>query len=236
MRTGVRSNTPRDEMQQNEVLRPYLSTLFPPNSGPKRFLDLSCGSRTDIKRLVEEEGHTWIGVDQVRLPGVVTADVHMLPFRNNEFDIVYSAATFEHYYNPWQVAREVARVLRPGGLFCGLIAFIQPWHGDSYYHFTHLGTEQMLREAGFEILDIRAGDTHGLPYLIKSMFDTPFSSVGKAISSIGTMLAGFRRYFYPYFVRLIYFGNLNESEKRLQFLRDDALRYAASILFLSQKM
>ncbi len=220
---------------QNEIFKHYQGAIFGNGSSDQLLLDLSCGIRTDIREVVEGLGHRWIGVDQFDWPGVIKADVHHMPFEDSIFDVVLSAATFEHYYDPWQVAREVHRVLKPGGVFCGLIAFLQPWHGDSYYHFTHLGTRQMLSVCGFEVMDIRASDDHGVPYLIQQMFPAPFAAVGKALSSYGVLLALVRRKIFPSLIKLLYLNDKAARERRLQFLNDDDMRFAASILFLSRK-
>lgn len=221
-------------IDQNEVLRPYQEAVLPNRSPSRRFLDLSCGTRPDIKEVVEGLGHVWVGVDQIDRPGIVKANVHYLPFASGTFDVVFSAATFEHYYNPWQVALEVNRVLKPDGFFVGLIAFLQPWHGDSYYHFTHLGTKQMLLVAGFEVLDIRAGNSHGVQYLIEQMFPRP-PLLGKVLAGYGRALAAVRRFAFPTMIRMLDIHNNKMKERRMQFLHDDDLRFAASIIFLSRK-
>lgn len=220
-------------IKQNEILKNYSELIFSNKKG--QFLDLSCGTRDDIKQIVESFDWTWIGVDQIDKEGIIKADVHNLPFQNNQFDVVYSAATFEHYYNPWKVASEVERVLKNGGYFCGLIAFIQPWHGDSYYHFSHLGTKEMLNKIGFRIIDIRAGDINGLKYLIQTIFPSPFSIIGKSISFFADILIKIRKHLFPLFIKLMYFRNKDQKLKKLLFLKDDEIRYAASIVFCSQK-
>jgi SAM-dependent methyltransferase len=222
-------------IHQNEILRHYQDAIFNQGGSDLQFLDLSCGIRTDIREVVEGLGNRWVGVDQFDWPDVIKADVHHLPFEDGTFDVAFTAATFEHYYDPWQVAREVQRVLKPGGLFCGLIAFLQPWHGDSYYHFTHLGTRQMLSTSGFEILDIRAGEDHGVPYLIQQMFPSPFAGIGKVLSTYGSLLAWSRRTIFPSLVKLLHFNNADKKQQRLLFLEDDDVRFAAAILFLSRK-
>jgi SAM-dependent methyltransferase len=45
------------------------------------------------------------------------ADARCLPYRDDEFDTVLSAHVLEHLPAPFAALREMARVLRPGGLF-----------------------------------------------------------------------------------------------------------------------
>jgi len=45
------------------------------------------------------------------------ANVEQLPYGNDRFDIVFSDNVLEHLTEPARVLREVARVLRPGGVF-----------------------------------------------------------------------------------------------------------------------
>lgn len=126
------------------------------------------------------------------------------------------------------MAREVSRVLKQGGYFLGLIAFIQPWHGDSYYHFSHLGVKQMLDEIKFKIIDIKPGDINGVSYLIQCLFPKP-------IGFIGNILFWGRKKLTPLIIKIIYLKNQKTKEKKLKFLKKDNIRFAASIIYLSQK-
>lgn len=58
-----------------------------------------------------------------------------LPYREGVFDAVISKAAFEHLVRPWEMANEVYRVLKPGGLLQVDTAFMYPLHGDPYHFF-----------------------------------------------------------------------------------------------------
>ena len=58
-----------------------------------------------------------------------------LPFVDASFDAVISVAVLEHVRDPFQCAREIARVLKPGGqLFC-CVPFLQPEHGYPHHYY-----------------------------------------------------------------------------------------------------
>jgi SAM-dependent methyltransferase len=86
----------------------------------------------------------------------LVADAHALPFADASFDFVFSLAVFEHLHSPWIAAREIARVLKPGGAAYTLCAFLQPLHGypDHYFNATESGLARLfaddfdVREAG----------------------------------------------------------------------------------------
>jgi len=58
-----------------------------------------------------------------------------LPYRSGIFDAVISKAVFEHLARPWEMADELYRVLKPGGLLHVDTAFMYPLHADPYHFF-----------------------------------------------------------------------------------------------------
>jgi SAM-dependent methyltransferase len=88
----------------------------------------------------------------------VVATAERLPFRDDAVACAVSQEVFEHLTDPARAAKEVLRVLRPGGLFYFQVPFIIGFHSGphDYWRFTHRGVEQLLTAAGFEIVEIGA--------------------------------------------------------------------------------
>lgn len=65
-------------------------------------------------------------VDNPRLDRGVEGDLNSMPFPDACFDVVFSRYVLEHVAEPEKFANEIARVLKPGGLFF----FLTPskWH------------------------------------------------------------------------------------------------------------
>ncbi len=58
-----------------------------------------------------------------------------LPFESDQFDYAICAAVLEHTRRPWDVAREICRVLKPGGRVLVDFPFLQPVHGYPHHYF-----------------------------------------------------------------------------------------------------
>lgn len=101
----------------------------------------------------------------------VVGDAEALPFADGEFDLVVSCECMEHVPRPPQMARELARVLKPGGRFClttpsylngMLLAWMQSWAckkpfnsgagvqpRENFYFYWNV--RRYLRDAGLKI-------------------------------------------------------------------------------------
>jgi glycosyltransferase involved in cell wall biosynthesis/SAM-dependent methyltransferase/uncharacterized protein YbaR (Trm112 family) len=139
-------------------------------------LNLSAGG-TDERRanVVEVEYAIFRNTD-------VVADAHDLPFRDESFEAVVSLNAFEHYRDPVRAAKEIWRVLKPGGRLLLRTAFLQPIHEEPFHFFncTRYGLEQWL--ANFEIDEIRVSENfnpiHSLSWLASDL-DLGFAQLSR---------------------------------------------------------
>ncbi|MEH3053300.1 MAG: class I SAM-dependent methyltransferase [Patulibacter minatonensis] len=78
--------------------------------------------------------------------------VERLPFDDASFDGVIAKDLLEHVPDPAAVAREILRVLRPGGLLFASSPDAQRWVWDDYTHvrpFSRRGFRRLFVDAGF---------------------------------------------------------------------------------------
>jgi SAM-dependent methyltransferase len=147
-----------------------------------RLLDLGCGAG-DLLQVARKLHWQGQGVDvssaaaqHVRQLGfeVFAGELEAAEFPAAHFDVVTAAELIEHVFEPQALVREVARILRPGGLFWlttpharGLSARLLGlkwqciWPPEHLQVFSIAGLKALLREAGFG--EIRVDTTGGNP-------------------------------------------------------------------------
>jgi SAM-dependent methyltransferase len=140
-RPAVTYNGPRAERDSSELFSIIASSIKP----GARMLDLGCGPR-DQAVPAAHCGLQYVGLDYSSPQADLLADAHAIPFRDGSFDVVLSYAVLEHLYHPFIAVQEVARVLKPGGLYIGTVSQGEPFH-DSYFHHTAWGFLTVLRPA-----------------------------------------------------------------------------------------
>lgn len=214
-----------------------IPSFLPPAGEGRDVLLLGCGDAGERERL-EDLGYRVYGFDVRRTGGTdFLADAHVIPMADASVDLVLSMQVLEHLRAPWRAAREIGRVLRPGGAFVGSVAFLKPYH-SSYFHMTHDGVAALLEdEAGLETERVRGAQS--LTYtLYGSLF--PVGPAGLRRRVLGAVDAVVRR------LRGWYWGltrgaSPDEPTSRfgtrepMSFRDFDDLRYAPAVVFRAVK-
>lgn len=97
-----------------------------------------------------------LNLDSGVAPDIV-ADVEAVPCRDACADAVVCTEVLEHVMRPGQVLHECARLLKPGGRLILSMPFLVGVHADprDCQRYTAFKLEQLLREAGFAVAEIR---------------------------------------------------------------------------------
>ncbi len=132
-------------------LEPYIADFarFPDAQG-KKVLEIGVGAGSDFLEWCRHADHATgvdlteagIGLTRERLAleaipeskfSLRTADAETLPFADNAFDIAYSWGVLHHTPDTPRAYREVARVLKPGGVMRTMVYHVPSWTAVMLY-------------------------------------------------------------------------------------------------------
>ena len=142
----------------------------------KKVVDIGCGYGRN-RKIVESVGGEWIGVEPFEGGAhTVVGDAENLPFEDNTFDVAIMDAVLEHIPDVGKAFSEVARVLKPGGLFIGYVAFMECFHEISYSHLSFKALEHYSSINGMKLEKISGGSAFGIDYHLKVLlYPLPFN-------------------------------------------------------------
>ncbi len=127
----------RADRPRNDVIEP-LRRLFEAEISPSaKLLDAGCGDGWPNGVWLTEHATDYTGVDiseagianatQAGLNVQLIEDASELPFPDNTFDVVVCVEVMEHLFAPLDAAREMWRVLKPGGKLIATVPNIAYW-------------------------------------------------------------------------------------------------------------
>jgi SAM-dependent methyltransferase len=117
-----------DRLSCDPLYRPYKSRvveLLAPRAGDY-YLDVGCGTGATACAVADQFGCRVAGLDSSKvmiaearsrgLADAVVGDAHDLPFADEAFDGALADRTFQHLTDPVTALREIARVVKKGGV------------------------------------------------------------------------------------------------------------------------
>lgn len=196
------------------VKRRVLQALLPSNRvaplNAVRFLELAQDLSESPKVLIVGGGSKGEGTDELYASSSIrlvsfdiygteltqfVADAHRIPLGDATADAVWIQAVLEHVLDPWKVASEVHRVLRPGGIVYAETPFLQQVHEGAFdfTRFTESGHRWMFRR--FDEIDsgVVLGPASQLLWSIEHVVRGMFRSVTAGV--VAKLLLFWLRYF-----------------------------------------
>ncbi len=120
-----------------------------------RFIDLGCGDMP-FRNLIEPSATSYDSLDL--MPGddaiTYTADIqNMAEIPDASYESALCLEVLEHLPDPFRAAREIMRVLSPGGTLIASVPHLSRIHEapNDYYRFTEYGFRELLEKAGFQV-------------------------------------------------------------------------------------
>jgi len=141
---------------QFECLRKFIARL--PAGG--RVLDVGAG-QCEMRQFFQ--GLRYLGTDSAVGDAAwdyskldVVSNVLRMPFPDGTFDAAINFWVAEHVRDPVSMVGEIARLLKPGGLFLAFVPFVVHEHQvpNDYYRFTRFGAAALLEDNGFDEVEV----------------------------------------------------------------------------------
>jgi ubiquinone/menaquinone biosynthesis C-methylase UbiE len=212
-------------------LRKILNSL----KSPANLLDLGCGTGNTYERFLKYSTNIkWHGLDIESSPEVAqrkNSDLNFysydgvhIPFPDEYFDIVYSNQALEHVVLPFELMREIHRVIKRNGYFTGSVSYLEPYHSYSTYNYTPYGLKKIFEDNGLHLIELRPG-----PDVFTMLFQRIFCKI--------SLLSKLSLYYFdnesiPNQILSLIFKAFRKSNKEINVIK---LLFSGHIRFLAQK-
>lgn len=115
---------------------------------PSYFQFIKPNPRSHVTNIDKQYGDAWrkdVDFEQDRLP-----------FEDGSVQQVLVLNVFEHIYNHQHLAREIRRVIAPGGEVIGFVPFLINYHADphDYFRYTHEALAKIFTGSGFSRVSV----------------------------------------------------------------------------------
>jgi SAM-dependent methyltransferase len=159
----LKASIPGDHCRQVSAYDMARAEMQRPDA-PDTVVDLGCGNARSAAVFREARPDIrWIGIDieesdlarAVTGEEIILYDGRNMPLPTGSIPLIYSRQVFEHVRYPERVLAEIARVLKPGGIFIGSTSHLEPYHAHSLWNYTPYGFKVLVEAAGLELVEIR---------------------------------------------------------------------------------
>ncbi|GAB4137490.1 MAG: hypothetical protein Tsb009_05060 [Planctomycetaceae bacterium] len=135
----------------NQLL--YVQSIADRISGP--ILEIGSrnyGNTQDLRSLFSDRGE-YVGIDMSDGKGVdlvldMTEDFEVVDaaLKGKRFGTIFCMSVLEHCAQPFRMADNITRLLKPDGCLCVSVPFAWQFHGypSDYWRFTHEGVKQLF--------------------------------------------------------------------------------------------
>ena len=100
---------------------------------------------------------------------IIPFDGELIPFQDQSFDVIFCRQVFEHVLTPEPLLKEIHRVLKINGVFCGSTSYLEPFHSYSIFNITPYGFKTLLERAGFAQIVLAPG-VDSISMLVRQVF------------------------------------------------------------------
>ncbi len=165
---------------------PSLSSLFFTRDVMRAVLGSVHGDVIDFgagmsryKKWIMEKATSYTAMDIESFPGIdIVGDAMHPPVGDNSYDTVLSTHVMEHVREPWVMAEQIKRVLKPGGTVILMAPFMYPFHADptDYFRFSEQGMRSLFERTGMVVEECtRYGGFFGLlNEILKQKYFSPY--------------------------------------------------------------